>query len=97
MPPSAALRSLPIPGWTGTPMLYIAEVPVSEDDLDDRMNRMRAWLDHERIQPSSFRLSQTDDRRVVRAFFKTEGEAAAFAAEFGGSVVSLPVPDAAIA
>jgi hypothetical protein len=78
-------------------MLYIAEAPVTENDLDERMNGMRAWLDHQRFEPSVFRLSQTDDRRVVRAFFKTEGEAAAFAAEFGGSVVSLPVPDAAIA
>jgi hypothetical protein len=78
-------------------MLYIAEAPVTEDDLDERMNRMRAWLDHQRFEPSVFRLSQTDDRQVVRAFFKTEGEAAAFAAEFGGSVLALPVADAAIA
>ena len=78
-------------------MLYIAEAPVTEDDLDERMNRMRAWLDHQRFEPSVFRLSQADDRQVVRAFFKTEDEAAAFAAEFGGSVASLPVPDAAIA
>ncbi len=78
-------------------MLYIAEVPVTEDDLDERMNRMRAWLDHQRFEPSVFRLSQTDDRQVVRAFFKVEREAAAFAAEFGGSVLDLPVPDDAIA
>ena len=78
-------------------MLYIAEVPVSEDELDNRMNRMRAWLDHQRFEPSVFRLSQTDDRQVVRAFFKIEGEATAFAAAFGGSVLPLPVADAAIA
>jgi hypothetical protein len=78
-------------------MLYIAEAPVTEDDLDERMNRMRAWLDHQRFEPSVFRLSQADDGQVVRAFFKAAGEAAAFAAEFGGSVVSLRVPDAAIA
>jgi hypothetical protein len=78
-------------------MLYIAEVAVTEDDLDEQMNRMRDWLDHQRFEPSVFRLSQTDDRQVVRAFFKAEGEAAAFAAKFGGSVLALPVPDAAIA
>ena len=78
-------------------MLYIAEVPVTEDDLDGRMNRMRAWLDHQRFEPSVFRLSQTDDRQLVRAFFKVEAEAAAFAAEFGGSPLSSPVADAAVA
>ena len=40
---------------------------------------------------------RSDDRQVVRAFFKVEREAAAFAAEFGGSVLDLPVPDDAIA
>jgi hypothetical protein len=84
-------------GRTVILMFFIAEIPVAEDDLNERMNRMRAWLDHQRVEPSVFRLSQTDDRQVVRAFFKAESEAAAFAGEFGGSVVSLPVPDAAIA
>ena len=78
-------------------MVHIVEVVVAADALPDRMNRMRAWLDHQRFEPSVFRLSQTDDRQVVRAFFKAEGEAAAFAAEFGGSVLPLPVPDDAIA
>ncbi len=53
-------------------MLYVAEVPVSDDDLDDRMNRMRAWLDHQRFEPSSFRLWRTADRQVVRVLFKIE-------------------------
>ena len=78
-------------------MRYVVEVPVAADDLYEQMNRMRGWLDHQRFEPSVFRLSQTDDRQVVRAFFKVEAEAAAFAAEFGGSVLALPVPDDAIA
>ena len=78
-------------------MFYIAEAPVTDDDLDEKMNRMRAWLDHQRIQPSSFRLSLAGDKPVVRVSFEVEAKAAAFAAEFGGSMLSLPVAAAAIA
>lgn len=78
-------------------MLYVAEVPVSGDDLDDRMNRMRAWLDHQRFEPNSFRLWRTADRQVVRVLFKIEGEAAAFATEFGGALLPVSATDAAIA
>ena len=78
-------------------MLYIVEIPVAEDGLDERMNRMRAWLDHQRFEPSSFRLQRTDAHQVVRVLFKIESEAAAFAAEFGGSLISSPDSDTAIA
>jgi hypothetical protein len=61
------------------------------------MNRMRAWLDHQRFEPSTFRLWRAGDRQVVRVLFNTESEAVAFAAEFGGSLLSSPVVDAAIA
>jgi hypothetical protein len=89
-------RSYPQAGW-GDRMLYIVEVPVTEDDLDERMNRMRAWLDHQRSEPSSFRLLRTDTQQVVRVVFKIESEAAAFASGFGGSLLSSPVPATAIA
>jgi hypothetical protein len=78
-------------------MPCVAEVSVSEDDLDDRMNRMRAWLDHQRFQPSSFRLQRVGDRQVLRVLFKTADEAAAFVSEFGGSLPSLAASDVAIA
>jgi hypothetical protein len=78
-------------------MLCLAEVSISEDDLDDRMNRMRAWLDHQRFQPSSFRLRRVGDRQAVCVLFKTEDEAAAFAGEFGGSLLSSSGTDVVIA
>jgi hypothetical protein len=78
-------------------VLYIVEVPVAEDDLDERMNSMRAWLDHQRFEPSSFRLQRTDTQQVVRVLFKIESEAAAFASEFGGSLASSPDSGTAIA
>ena len=78
-------------------MLYIVEIPVTDDDLNERMNRMRAWLDHQRSEPSSFRLLRTEIQQVVRVVFKIESEAAAFASEFGGSLLCSPVPATAIA
>jgi hypothetical protein len=78
-------------------MLHVAEVSVSEDDLYDKMNRMRAWLDHQRFQPSSFRLRRIDDRQIVRVLFKTADEAAQFAGEFGGSLLSSAGTDVMIA
>ena len=56
---------------------------------------MRGWLDHQRFEPSSFRLSRVGNRQVVRVVFQSEREAMAFAAEFGGSPLSSPVADAA--
>ena len=74
-------------------MLYVAEVPVASDPLTEQMKRMRTWLDHQGFEPSSFRLGAADPRRSLRVYFKVEAEAAAFAAEFGGSLLSPPVTD----
>jgi hypothetical protein len=74
-------------------MRYVAEIPVTEDDLDGQMNRMRAWLDHRRFEPSSFRLGSAGGRQVVRVLFNTESEAAAFATEFGGTQLDPPLSD----
>jgi hypothetical protein len=78
-------------------MRYVVEVPVAETDLYEQMNRMRGWLDHRRFELSSFRLSRAENRQIVRVVFKSESEATAFAAEFGGLLLAPPVPAAAIA
>jgi hypothetical protein len=62
----------------------VVEVSLTEDDLVGQMNHMRAWLDHRRFEPSSFTLSPGSGPKVVRVLFRSESEAAAFAAEFGG-------------
>jgi hypothetical protein len=72
-------------------MGYVVEVPVTEDDLNGQMNRMRAWLDHCRFEPRSFKLGGAGDRQVVQVLFKTESEAAAFATEFGGTQLAPPL------
>jgi predicted dehydrogenase len=66
----------------------VVEVTVTEDELVGQMNHMRAWLDHRRFEPSSFTLSPGSGPKVVRVLFRSESEAAAFAAEFGGRPLS---------
>ena len=78
-------------------MRYAVEVPVAEDDLYEQMNRMRGWLDHQRFEPSSFRLSRAENRHIVRVVFQSESEATAFAAEFDGLLLASSAPATAIA
>ena len=76
-------------------MVYIVEVPVAEDRLSERMNQMRAWLDHQRCAPSRFRVSDAGTKSPgFRVYFNAENEAAAFAREFGGRVVTTLAVDA---
>ena len=49
---------------------------------------MRQWLDHPRVEPSTFRYTFISPGIVFRINFKTEGEAAEFATEFGGRVLA---------
>ena len=76
-------------------MVYIVEVPVAEERLSERMNQMRAWLDHQRSAPSRFQVSDAGaESPGFRVYFNAEDEAAAFARQFGGSVRSIPAADA---
>ena len=74
-------------------MGYLTEVTITEDDFNGLMDRMRAWLDHRRFEPASFTLSYGSGRKGIRVLFKSEGEAAAFAAEFGATQLSSPTSD----
>ena len=78
-------------------MRFVVEVRRVEGELTGEMNRMRAWLDHHRLQPSSFRLVRTGNARIVRVRFKSEDEAAAFASEFAGTLHATSATDAAVA
>jgi hypothetical protein len=51
------------------------------------MAEIRAWLDHEHIQPSIFRLSLMPDGTIFRVEFNAMREAEAFARAFGGQVI----------
>jgi hypothetical protein len=55
------------------------------------MTRMRTWLDHNRVEPDSFRHFAGRSGVVFRAEFKLETEAKAFAEAFDGRLtVSRP-------
>jgi hypothetical protein len=69
-------------------MSCVVMVPVAESDLPDRMMTMRTWLDHQKLEPDTFRY--TPDAwadGIFRVGFKFEHEAMAFAEAFGGQVV----------
>ena len=74
-------------------MGYVVEVPVTEDDFVGQMNRMRAWLDHRRVEPSSFTLAYAAGQKRIRVLFENEDEATAFTAEFGGTRHASSVSD----
>jgi hypothetical protein len=45
---------------------------------------MRAWLDHHRFEPTTFRYTFTGPGILFQVEFSVEAEARAFAREFGG-------------
>jgi hypothetical protein len=78
-------------------MVYIVEIVVTENGLSERMSQMRAWLDHHRYQPSRFRVANVGAQPPgCRVYFRAEAEAAAFARQFGGRLLSTLASDAAI-
>lgn len=63
---------------------------IDEEKLADTMERMRTWLDHRRFEPAVFRCSFTSTGIRVRVEFPVQGEAAAFARAFDGSLAAAP-------
>jgi hypothetical protein len=70
-------------------MLYVVELTISQANFTDRMNQMRAWLDHQRFQPSGFRFDGTHPSGY-RVHFQSASEAEAFARQFGGCLLDAP-------
>ena len=77
--------------------MYIVEVRHDGDGLDGPMADIRTWLDHQRIQPSVFRLSLVLGATIFRLEFKTASEAEAFARAFAGQVIGGERPGAVAA
>ena len=68
--------------------MCLVTIPIAESDLPGRMMAMRAWLDHQRFEPYTFRYTPNAWKDgAFRVEFKFEHEAAAFAEAFGGRVV----------
>ena len=68
--------------------MFQVEVRIRDDNLlTQRMTAMREWLDHRRLEPASFRYTLVAPGFMVRVDFAGAAEAAAFARDFGGSVL----------
>lgn len=70
-------------------MLYIVELTIAEPNYTERMNEMRTWLDHHRVEPARFRFIVGDGSVECRVHFAAENDAAAFASAFGGEVSTV--------
>jgi hypothetical protein len=80
-------RAKAISGSSGETAMHAVEFFHEGDGLAEPMEQIRTWLDHERIQPSVFRLSLISGGTVFRVEFNARREAEAFARAFGGEVI----------
>jgi hypothetical protein len=70
--------------------VFSVEIRIPEMDekaLTARMNAMREWLDHRRVEPSVFRYTFDPPGLLYRVDFRTKSDAVAFANQFGGQVI----------
>jgi hypothetical protein len=67
--------------------MFSTEIRFVAGQFLDRMNEMRTWLDSRRFEPTIFRYDHIDDGVVILVEFSVEDEAAAFASQFGGTMV----------
>ena len=59
--------------------MYLVEIPVAESDLPGRMMAMRAWLDHQRFEPDTFRYTPSAWKDgVFRVEFKVRARGGSF-------------------
>ncbi|HXC91859.1 MAG TPA: hypothetical protein VNV18_16985 [Stellaceae bacterium] len=71
---------------------------VDDDDFGERLKDMRLWLDGQEFEPSTFTYFYLDPGMMIRVSFESDGEAEAFAREFGGFLVDARrVADCALA
>ena len=68
--------------------MYIVEVRHNGDGLAEPMADIRTWLDHQRIQPSVFRLSLMPEGTMFHLEFKAASDAEVFARAFDGQVIA---------
>jgi len=69
-------------------MLHVVEIRFCGEHFREFMLRTRAWMEHENIQPRTFRYWLYEPDSVVRINFEDEQQAKAFARAFGGVVLA---------
>ena len=68
-------------------MSYSVEVRNVAADIGSVMERMREWLDAQRIEPDVFRHTADEAGVTIHLQFKVESEAFAFAQRFSGQLM----------
>ena len=68
--------------------MYVVEFRHDGDGLAEPMADIRTWLDHQRIQPSVFRLSLMPEGTIFHLEFRAASDAEALAHVFGGQVIA---------
>src|SRR5437588_11656063 len=76
-----------IRGSSGETAMYVVQFRHDGDDLAEPMADIRTWLDHQRMQPSVFRLSLISGATIFRLEFKDASDAETFAEAFDGQVI----------
>jgi len=78
--------------------MFSVQIYLGDDNsLIKQMTGMREWLDHRHYQPSTFRYNFVSPGILFRIDFAIKAEAARFAEQFGGRVLTGPANDAALA
>ena len=67
--------------------MYIVEIRRDGDGLAEPMATIRAWLDHQRIQPNVFRLSLIAGATIFGLEFSAASHAETFARAFGAQMI----------
>jgi len=66
---------------------FAVEIRIAEEiTFSDRVEAMRQWLDHQRIEPTTFRGKFDRQPIIIRVEFAVHADAVAFAEAFGGQV-----------
>ena len=76
-------------------MLTVEFRVFDEEKFSELMTRTREWLDHRRLEPTTFRYTFLTPGVLFRVDFDAETEASEFAEAFGGRVMSTVAPLAA--
>ena len=69
--------------------MFPVEIRIRENNekiVTEKMTSMREWLDHRRLEPSTFRYRFEPPGLVFQVEFQMESEATAFANAFAGRV-----------
>jgi hypothetical protein len=66
--------------------MHTVEILLNLSELSEAMNAMRAWLDEQGYEPSSFSSRELKGKLLLSASFRAREAAEAFASRFAGQL-----------